>query len=272
MLKRQTSGSIKCPKCGRLISANSKKCSFCGRWNPGLWGYGPSVRRLFGDFDMVKLILGTSIFLYIASLLADLAAIFQTRGFLGLLSPSMQSLDALGMTGRYAMAQGRWWTLITAIYLHGSILHILFNMLWLRQLGHLVEQWFGSGRSFLIFTFSGILGFYISDMVNIPFTVGASGSIFGLLGALVYFGRKSGGEFGNAVYRQVGTWAIILFVMGFLMPGVNNLAHAGGFAGGYLAALVLKFNDIKPENQSHQIAALATALLTIVCFVLEIIT
>mgnify|MGYP006294515209 CR=1 FL=1 len=271
MLKRQTSGSIKCPKCGRLISANSKKCSFCGRWNPGLWGYGPALRKIFGQESMVNLVLGTSFFLYIASLLADPSAIFQSRGFFGLLSPSMQSLDALGMTGRYAMAQGRWWTLITAIYLHGSILHILFNMLWLRQLGHLVEQWFGSGRSFLIFTFSGVLGFYISDMVNIPFTVGASGSIFGLLGALVYFGRKSGGEFGNAVYRQVGTWAIILFVMGFLMPGVNNLAHAGGFAGGYLAAMALKFNDIKPENQNHQIAALATALLTLACFVLEIL-
>lgn len=271
MLKRQTSGSIKCPNCGRLISVNSKKCSYCGRWNPGLWGYGPALRKLFGQEDMVKLILGTSVFLYMISLVLDPSAIFQTRGLFGFLSPSMQSLDALGMTGRYAMSQGRWWTLITAIYLHGSILHILFNMLWLRQLGRLVEQWFGSGRSFLIFTFSGALGFYVSDIVNIPFTVGASGSIFGLLGALVYFGRKHGGEFGNAVYRQVGTWAIVLFVMGFLMPGVNNLAHAGGFIGGYLSAMVLKFNAIKPENQNHHIAALAMALLTIACFVLEIL-
>lgn len=270
MIKRQTTGSIVCPNCGKLISANSKKCFFCGRRNPGLWGYGPAIQKLLGNGSMVPLIVGASIILYVLSILLDPSALFQTRGMLSILSPSGEALDKLGMTGRYAMANGRWWTLITAIYLHGGVLHILFNMLWLRQLGFMVERLFGSSRSFLIFTISGAVGFYISDMVGIMFTVGASGSIFGLLGALVYFGRRRGGELGTAIYRQVGMWAIILFVMGFMMPGVNNLAHAGGFVGGYLSAMWLGYHEMKRETQSHHIAALAVIVLTGACFVLEI--
>jgi rhomboid protease GluP len=100
------------------------------------------------------------------------------------------------MTGSYAMARGRFWTLITAIYLHGSLLHIVFNLLWIRQLGPAVEELFGTSRLILIFTFSGVAGFIISNLVGIQFTIGASGSIFGLLGALIYYGRHCGGVFG----------------------------------------------------------------------------
>ena len=77
-----------------------------------------------------------------------------------------------------------------------------------------------------------MLGFVVSNFVGVPFTVGASGSIFGLLGAMVAFGRRRGGAFGAMVLRQYGQWALVLFVLGFFMSGVNNLAHAGGFVGG----------------------------------------
>lgn len=270
MVTRKTEGSIVCPNCGKLISANAKQCIHCGRKNPGLWGYGYYIQKLLGSKGMVPAITGVAIILYVVSLLIDPSAIFQMQGMLGILSPSGEALDNLGMTGSYAMSQGRWWTLITAIYLHGGILHILFNMLWLRQLGHMVEHLFGTSRTFLIFTIAGVLGFFVSDFVGIPFTVGASGSIFGLLGALVYYGRKRGGTFGAAIYRQVGTWTIILFIFGFLMPAVNNLAHAGGFAGGYLSAMWLGFLEIKPETSNHRLAAFAAVVLTIISFGLAV--
>ncbi len=270
MALRKTTGSIVCPNCGKLISANAKQCIHCGRKNPGLWGYGIYIQKLFGANGMVPIIIGVSIVLYVLSLLIDPSAIFRMQGMLGILSPSGQALHNLGMTGAYAMAQGRWWTLITAIYLHGGVLHILFNMLWLRQLGHMVEHLYGTARSFIIFTLAGVVGFVVSDAVGIAFTIGASGSIFGLLGALVYYGRKRGGAFGAAIYRQVGTWTIVLFIFGFLMPEVNNLAHAGGFFGGLFAAWLFGFQERTPENQNHRLAALSLALLTVVCFGLAI--
>jgi len=266
MMNRKTEGSIVCPSCGRLISASSKQCMHCGRKNPSLWGYGPLIQKYFGAGSMVPLVTGLSIVLYVLALLLDPRAIFQMRGIFSLLAPSMRSLDALGMTGSYALNQGRWWTLITAIYLHGGVLHILFNMLWLRQLGYMVEQIYGTSRSFLIFTIAGVLGFVVSDKVGIQFTIGASGSIFGLLGALVYYGKRRGGVFGSALYRQVGTWTIVLFLFGFLMPAVNNLAHAGGFIGGVFGAWLFGYQEIKAETQSHKLAALGAAVLTIISF------
>ncbi|RQW05966.1 rhomboid family intramembrane serine protease [candidate division KSB1 bacterium] len=266
MLERKTHGSIVCPNCGRLISANAKVCMHCGRKNPGLWGYGPALQKILGDSNMVVIITVVSIVLFALSLLLDLSAIFRPRGVFGLLTPSHNALLKLGMTGAMPMLYGRWWTLVTAIYLHGGLLHIVFNMLWLRNLGQMVIPLFGTSRAFVIFTVAGIAGFLISDLVGIGFTIGASGSIFGLLGALVYYGRKRGGVFGSAIYKQVGTWTIILLVFGFLMPGVNNLAHLGGFAGGLLSAMLLGFHESKAENQNHRILAVVAVALTIICF------
>ncbi|MCH8957391.1 rhomboid family intramembrane serine protease [candidate division KSB1 bacterium] len=104
------------------------------------------------------------------------------------------------------------------------------------------------------------------------FTIGASGSIFGLLGALVYYGRKRGGSFGTAVYKQTGQWAIVLFIFGFLFPGIDNFAHGGGFIGGYLTASLLGFIEIKKENRTHQLLALGAIGITILAFLLAILS
>jgi len=266
MIKRKTDGSMVCPKCGKLISVNAKQCIHCGYKNPGLWGYAPFLQKVLANGSMVPLITGVAIILYVLAIVIDPGAIFQPRGLFGLLAPSSEALFHLGMTGTIPMEMGRWWTLITAIYLHGGVMHILFNMLWLRNLGGMVEQLFGTARSFLIFTIAGFVGFVASDLLGIPITVGASGSIFGLLGALVYYGRKRGGTFGNAIYRQVGTWTIVLFVFGFLFPMINNWAHAGGFIGGFIGAMVLGFDEAAPETNGHRLAALGVIGFTIICF------
>ena len=133
----------------------------------------------------------------------------------------------MGMTGVVpVMLQGHWWTLITAIYLHGGLLHILFNMMWVRQLGPMVSELFGPFRLFIIFSVSGITGFIASVLMGTAYTLGASGSIFGLLAAAIVYGRRHG----NTMFtRQFLQWAILLFVFGFIFSGVDNWAHAGGF-------------------------------------------
>jgi len=256
-----------CPSCGKLISANAKECMHCGRKNPGLWGFGPEIKKLLGSAPgVIPAITFACIVIYIISILVDPGALLKSRGMFSFLSPSGIALDRLGMTGQVAIYYGKWWTLITAIYLHGGILHILFNMLWLRQLGQMVQDLFGSSRTFLIFTIAGVVGFIASFIFGITYTIGASGSIFGLLGALIYYGRKRGGHFGTAIYRQVGSWAIILFIFGFLMPGVNNFAHAGGFIGGYLAAMAFGFHEITRENSTHRFIAMVALGMTIASF------
>jgi len=272
MTPQNNIGAIICPNCKKLISASAETCVHCGMKNPNMWGLASVFRKVFGgQVSLVPIITAFCIGLYVVSLLLDLGAILQPRGMLSFLSPSMGSLYKLGMTGSFAIDRGRWWTLITAIYLHGGLLHIFFNVMWIKQLGPPVEDLYGVPRSFLIFTVAGVAGFALSSFAGNNFTIGASGSIFGLLGAIIYYGRKRGGAFGAALYRQMGQWAIVLFIMGFLFPGIDNFAHAGGFAGGYAAAAVLGFTELKAENRNHQLAALAAIVLTVLAFLLTLI-
>lgn len=269
---RKTTGAILCPSCGRLTNADAPVCLICGRRRPGMWGFGGLVGKLFRRGSFTDVVSVACVALYVASLVIDPAAVLRPRGPFDIFSPSPQALQWLGMTGAFAWDQGRWWTLLTAIYLHGSLLHILFNVLWIRQLGPAVGELYGRARLVVIFTVSGAAGFVVSDLIGIPFTIGASGAIFGLLGAMVAFGRKRGGVFGTLVLRQYGQWALILFVLGFFMSGVNNLAHAGGFAGGLLAGLTLSFADQKAETSVDRLLASAAVALTVIGFALALWT
>ncbi len=267
MAEQNNLGAIICPNCRKLISASSEECMHCGMKNPNLWGFAGVIRKVLGGYaSLIPIITAVCIVYYVISLLIDPSGLLRPQGIFGFLGPSSRSLFRLGATGSYAMTYGHWWSVITAIYLHGGLLHIFFNLYWLRQLGPNLEEFFGISRSFIIFTFAGILGFVVSNYWGIQFTIGASGSIFGLLGALVYYGRKRGGTFGTAIYRQVGQWAIVLFVMGFLFPGINNFAHAGGFIGGYVAAALLGFTEIKQENRNHHLLAIGCIALTVLAF------
>ena len=265
---RQRSGSSLCYRCGRLNRVDATECFYCGARRPGLWGFAPSVGRLIGHLDFAKAVTVVCVTLYVVSILLDPAAAFRARNPFDMLRPSDSALVRLGMTGAIPWAAGFWWTLLTAIYLHGSLLHIVFNLLWVRQLAPPVEQLFGRGRLAVIFTVAGVLGFVLSNAVGVPWTVGASGAIFGLLGALVAYGRSRGGAFGLAVLRQYGQWALLIFLFGFFMAGVNNWGHAGGFVGGYLTALVAGPLERRPERGLDRIAALAAIAVTVVAFAL----
>jgi len=267
---RKTSGSSLCYACGKLNRVDASVCFYCGRRNPGLWGFGPWLGRIAGRLDFARIVTIVCVATYAATLLLDPAAAMRPRGMFNLLSPSGAALLALGMTGAYPWQLGSWWTLLTAIYLHGSLLHILFNLLWIHQLAPAVEQVYGRSRLVLIFTGGGVLGFVLSNWAGIGTTIGASGAVFGLLGAMAAYGRSRGGHFGVAVFRQYWQWALVLFVMGFLMPGVNNFAHAGGFVGGYLTGTIAGHGDFRPERGLHRAAAAATVALTALAFALAV--
>jgi rhomboid protease GluP len=253
---RQTSGAIVCPNCGRLIGVTERACPFCGAWRPGFYGWMPGLRKLFaGRLDFVSLIITAAVALYVIALLLQPDAIASRGGLLSFLSPGMRALYQLGMTGGIAWQEGWWWTLFTAILLHGSILHIFFNVLWIRDLGPVVTDIYGPARAFVLFEAAGVGGFLISNIVTGTPTIGASGSIFGLLGALIAYGRRHGS---STLSTQLWQWAIVLFIMGFLLPGVNNWAHAGGFATGWACAMVM-------HPEAHRREGTVTMLLALGC-------
>jgi rhomboid protease GluP len=265
---RKPTGAILCPRCGRLTHPEAEECLVCGLKRPGRWQWASGLGRIFRTGSFTGLVTIACIALYVLSLVIDPASALRPRGPFDLFSPGGRALDWLGMTGAYALDQGRWWTLLTAIYLHGSLLHILFNVIWIRQLGPAVEELYGPARLVVIFTVAGAAGFVTSGLVSAYPTVGASGAIFGLLGAMVAYGRRRGGAFGAMVLKQYGQWALVLFILGFFMSGVNNLAHAGGFVGGFAAGLVLSFSERRQESALERAGAAALIGLTALSFVL----
>lgn len=278
MLKRQTSGSVLCTSCGVLVGVNDERCYNCGRRNPGLWGFAPALRNLGRDLGFVPFVIGTCVVVYVLTLVASRGDIGMGGPF-SFFSPSGPSLFLFGASGALPVFQyGRWWTVLSAAWLHGSALHILFNMMWVRQLAPATAQLYGAGRMVIIYTCAAICGFALSSFAGafLPdllflrggrFTVGASAPIFGLLGALVYYGRRTGS---GHVSSEAWTLALAQAVFGVLMPGIDNYAHAGGFGGGYLAALLL--DPMKPERIDHlaiALACLAASVLSIVVSVLD---
>ncbi len=258
-------GSMICPGCGKLIGVDEERCPFCGAWRPGMYGVTPRLQRLFGrKLDLNAIIVAACVALYLVALALDPGAILHgggmgLSGLFNFLSPASIALYKLGMTNGELLRHGMWWTLFSAIYLHGSLLHIFFNLMWIRQLGPSVTEVYGPGRSFVLFTVAGAAGFLLSDLLSGAPTIGASGSIFGLLAALIVYGRR---RRIHMMASQLWQWAIVLFVMGFLMSGVNNWAHLGGFAAGWGVASVMHFEDEKRETPLVQILALALLAIT----------
>lgn len=259
---RQVAGSLVCPSCGKLVGVNEPRCPYCDAWRPGLFGLAPSLQRLVGNrVDLVSLILMACISLYAAALLLQPEALFSGRGILSFLSPGNRALYQLGMTGGAAWSLGWWWTILTANYLHGSLLHIFFNMMWVRNLAPVSTDVYGPARTFVIFNISGAAGFYVSNVMSGVPTIGASGGIFGLLAALIVYGRRRGS---SMMSSQLWQWAIILGVFGFIMPGINNWAHGGGFAGGWIVGQLMGLSDEHRESAGVIILALSLIALTVI--------
>lgn len=262
---RKRTGAVVCPGCGRLVDVNEKACPYCGRPAPGMFGYGPALQRVLGGFDLSTAIIGACVVLYVITLLVDPRGLLRMRGMFDFLSPTSGALVVLGMTGGFAMSSGQWWTLITAVFLHGSLLHLLFNMVITRQYLANVVDLYGPARAWVIFLVAGVGGFVLSNFASGVPTIGASGAIFGLLAALIVYGRRTRQ---HAVAQQLWMSAGIMFLFGFFMPSVNNWAHAGGFAAGFVAAETLSFQG---RRESPALLALAwgTAALTVGAFALQ---
>jgi rhomboid protease GluP len=269
--------STLCPSCGQLVGVKDDRCLNCGRRNPGMWGFAHLLRGFQDDSAFAQLVLWFCGALYLASLVADIQGI-QMRGLFSLFAPSVESLFMFGASGAIPVFRfGRWWTLLSAGWLHGSVLHILFNMYWVRALAPGTAHLYGTGRTVIIYTVAGVSGFLASTVIagffpfmpgflrGAGFTVGASASILGLLGALLYYGRRGSSQVG----QQAKSLIVILLIFGFVMPGVDNWAHLGGLGGGYLMAKWL--DPLKPERGDHLLMALGCLVASLLAILVSIV-
>jgi rhomboid protease GluP len=216
-----------------------------------------------GTDQLVQWIIFINVGMYILSLVLRPSSIHLTLSPFSLLSPSSESLFLLGATGTIPVLQmDRWWTLVSANYLHGSVLHILFNMLAFRQLASVVCEEYGVNRMFAIYTLGGVAGYLVSVLAGVRLTIGASAAVCSLIGAILYYGKSRGGIHGQTLYKQVGGWALGIFLLGFLVPGINNWAHGGGILAGVALGAFLGYREKVRENLFHKVLGVGCMLIT----------
>lgn len=157
--------------------------------------------------------------------------------------PIPATLKNFGALDSQLIDGGDWTRLIRSLCLHGDLLHLSFNALALVVLGRIGEGIYGPWRFFFLLLVSGICGSVLSWAMGASNTVGASGAIFGLLGALVIYGWKQrselDSELGQALRKKLAFWGGLNLAVGFAIPFVDNAAHCGGLIGGLLMGMIL---------------------------------
>jgi rhomboid protease GluP len=262
MFKRQRTGSVVCPSCGLLVGVNDATCYSCGRRNPGLWGFGRSLRDFGNDLGFISLVTYGCIVLYLATLVFSVAVTREDimRGSIfSFFGPGPLAAISFGASGMLpVLYYGHWWSILSAGWLHAGVLHLFFNMMMLRELGPATADIYGAARMVIVYVAGGAMGFLLSTIAGVfvppslpiigpgSMTLGASAPIFGLLGALMYYSRRGGS---SLVRSAVMGYVMSAVMFGIVMQGIDNYAHGGGFLGGYLAGRWL--DPLKPERTDH---------------------
>jgi rhomboid protease GluP len=178
-----------------------------------------------------------------AVLLVAIAAAFAAETALGG-STNTGVLVYLGANVPELVVAGQWWRLFTAMFLHIGVPHLLLNGYALYQLGGLFESWMGSARMGVVYVLSGLAGSVASlFFLRRGLSAGASGAIFGLLGALVAVLLKRRERLTPAAKQllvQLVMWAGINVVFGLTTPGIDNAGHFGGAVAGFLLGLLMR--------------------------------
>ncbi len=154
---------------------------------------------------------------------------------------SNETAFKLGCNYGPLIVAGEIWRLFTYMFLHGSFLHLCVNMYSLYILGTQIETFVGRGKFLAIYLISGLGGGLASALLSgeTAFSVGASGAIFGLMGALLFFCYYYRTYMGNALKSQIIPLIVINLGIGFLVPGIDNYCHIGGLVAGLFATMFL---------------------------------
>ena len=270
LLKASMEKQKVCPACRALVGARESRCPFCNERLSAVHRVG--VRRLFARLlpagpRYTTLLLMANFALFGISLLA---AARSGVGLESLLHMPGRTLVALGARD-YHVALGEWWRLATAIFLHGNLLHLLFNALVLFDLGPAVEEMYGTARFLVLYFVAGIAG-SLSSFFWHPFAimVGASGALFGLIGVMIAYGYRHRTGLGEQVKTMYVRWAIYGLLFGFVVPGIDNAAHIGGLLAGVAYGAVVSNTPSFTHSSilAWRIASYAVLLVIAISFLL----
>jgi membrane associated rhomboid family serine protease len=242
-----------CPNCHSLAGVGTSHCPQCGaNLNFSLAAASKSVSRFLPQTSPA-----TYFIVALCGVLYALSYVLTIRtgggapsgGIFDIGSISNDVLDRLGASRPLPFDLAEPWRLVTAVFLHASLLHIGFNLWVLMDIGPLIEEMYGSARYFFAFVFTGAFGYIASAAMN-HFSIGASGGLLGLIGLLLAAstGRASAGMV--MIRKRLLYFLAYIAIFGLLMPGTDNAAHFGGLVSGFALGKLL--SDRRPAGVSEE--------------------
>jgi rhomboid protease GluP len=265
-----------CPACSALVGISATKCHVCGTsLRFSLAALSKKFSGVFGEHEApVTSALLIANFVMLGVSWMSFAAAGKGGGSTILWGLSGEPQYRLGASFGYSIFYlNEWWRLVTAMFLHGGLLHIGFNMMALMQFGPAIEEVYGSSRYLFIYVFTGAFGFLLSAFTG-HFSLGASGGLLGLVGVMLAITSKRGGSYMRDLRSRLISSVVILFALG-LTPfmAMDNWAHGGGLAAGFVLGKI--FADRQPNSANERRRAYAlgwlAALVIIASFVLMIV-
>jgi membrane associated rhomboid family serine protease len=243
-----------CPACGTLVGATAGKCHQCGA--NMTFSFAAASKTLSRFMPQTSPV--TYAMLAICCVMYGLAFVITMKvsggegvggGIMNLGGIANQVNGRIGesLPLRFNLVQP--WRFVTAIFLHGGLLHIGFNMWVLMDIGPMVEELYGSARYLFLYVATGVVGYVLSSFVG-HVSVGASGSLLGLIGVLLAATTGRKGMAAQALRGALIRWLIYIAVLGLLFSGIDNYAHFGGLASGYLLGRVMR--DRTPADLSER--------------------
>lgn len=258
-----------CPNCRGLVDRSAAVCPLCGvSLRSARTRAGSTPGRVFGlpvPSTATSAIIAVSIALYgITWYLTQSAAASQLTA-----APAFGGISA-GILVRFGAEYGpdivfrhQWWRFVTAIFLHGGLMHIGFNLWCLFDLGPAVESLFSTTKFIFIYLVTGVAGFLLSFWWRpVGLSMGASGAILGLIGVLIAASFHHG-DIGRAYRSQLWRWLIYIFIFS-LLPGVDMAAHAGGFVSGLVLGYIIPEGEpatASSETTWNAVAVLSTLII-----------
>lgn len=247
-------GSRICPHCGGLNGIDEKTCYRCGKGLPG--PLASSARGMFSGFSAdglpaTKFMAGLCIIVYGLCMLSDAGGQPAFSGFASFRPATIIRFGAL--IGQFLADEP--WRLLSAVFVHSSLLHIGMNLLGIVSLSRSLEPHLGSARFAILYVLSGVFG-YVATFLwrgDMAFSVGASGAFYGLLGAFI----------GALIVRRNPGWQRVFFsnlilavALGAFASGIDHTAHLGGFVSGLVIGLLLEL-ERNPRRRDGLMAVLA---------------
>jgi rhomboid protease GluP len=244
MVIRSTQVAYKmCPACRALVPRHVRRCTECGAVLADVRA--PGISRVIANLipgataTTAMILLANTLLFAVVLLLPvrldnyDPGPVFSRLMRFDGLSLIRYGMGHAGLT----LSLGEWWRIVTPIFLHGGLLHFIFNSLALVRLGPLVEEEYGTERLAAIYVLCGVAGSAATQMLRGTITVGASGALCGLLGLLLVHGWRIGGAYGERL-KSVMLQNVVLMVFISVLPSIDWMNHLGGFLAGCALGLI----------------------------------